>query len=190
MGKVFLNIIDKNFKKGDKLRTIFNRNTCKISYRTTQNLGSIISSHNKKLIKNFDRIPERECNCRIKEKCPLNNKCLSKNLIYQATVEPEKNNKNIKTEYYIGLSSTTFKARLANHVACEKNRSKEVACKLAQYLWRLKDKQIKYNVTWKMLCRASTYTVSSNICNLCTNEKIYILHHPEMCTINERIELK
>ena len=49
--KNFLKIMEKNFKKGNKLYQMFNRNNCKVSYRTSPNLGMIINSHNKKILK-------------------------------------------------------------------------------------------------------------------------------------------
>ena len=41
IGRNFLKIMETNFKKGTTLYQIFNRNTCKISYRTSPNLGMI-----------------------------------------------------------------------------------------------------------------------------------------------------
>ena len=149
----------------------------------------IINSHNKKILRKSKMTYERECNCRIKENCPLGGKCLSKNIIYRAKITPEENNKNIKEESYVGLTATKFKERLANHKAGEKNREKSKSCKLSQYLWKLKDKNIKYKIEWEILCRATPYSVSSGICNLCINEKVIILFKPELCTLNERSEL-
>ena len=47
----FLNWLDHQFPKSNKLQKIFNRNTVKVSYSC--NTYSIISSHNNKLIKNY-----------------------------------------------------------------------------------------------------------------------------------------
>ena len=149
----------------------------------------IISSHNKKILRNSNKTYERECNCRIKENCPLEGKCLSKNIVYRAIVTPEENNKKIKEESYVGLTATKFKERLANHKAGEKHREKAKACKLSQHLWKLKDKNIKYKIEWKIVCRATPFSVSTGICNLCINEKVTILYRPEICTLNERNEL-
>lgn len=95
----------------------------------------------------------------------------------------------MKEESYVGLTATTFKERLANHRAGEKHRDKAMACKLSQHLWKLKDKNIKYKVDWKIVCRASPFSVSSGICNICINEKVTILYRPEICKLNKRKEL-
>ena len=52
IGKQFLLLIDKHFKKTrkDNLHKIINRHTVKISYSCTSNMESLISSHNKKQI--------------------------------------------------------------------------------------------------------------------------------------------
>ena len=44
------------------------------------------------------------CNCQIKNKCPLNKKCLVENVIYKATISSAKESKN-----YLGSTGGTFK---------------------------------------------------------------------------------
>ena len=44
----------------------------------TENTKSVITGHNKKLLsKSINTEPQ--CNCRLKNKCPLNGKCITKN---------------------------------------------------------------------------------------------------------------
>ena len=50
--------------------------------------------------------------CRNANECPLNNMCLTKDLIYQAEVITKEDN-DIKT--YIGMTAKTFKDRYRNH---------------------------------------------------------------------------
>ena len=89
VGKIFLQLIDKHFPKSNHLNKIINRQKIKVSYRTTPNMKKIISSHNSKVIrKNENPLQEKSCNCRDKESCPLEGKCLTDNIIYQATVTP------------------------------------------------------------------------------------------------------
>ena len=54
-GQQFLKIIDKCFPPDNKLHKIFNRSKLKLSYRTMNNLGSIITKHNKQIL-NQDKI--------------------------------------------------------------------------------------------------------------------------------------
>ena len=81
----------------------------KVSYSCISNMSSIVSSHNKSLLR--PKTTEYGCNCRTREKCPLQNQCLTPNLIYLADVE---NNANKGTKIYFGLAETSFKARFAN----------------------------------------------------------------------------
>ena len=82
IGKQFLLLIDKHFKKTrkDNLHKIINRHTVKISYSCTSNMESLISSHNKKQIqklrnrRNTNKL-EKKCNCRQKDDCPLQGNC-------------------------------------------------------------------------------------------------------------------
>ena len=76
IGKVFLKLVRKRFPRSDKLSKIFNLNTIKISYSSMPNVKNLIKQHNSKILnKDRDKI-QRPCNCRIKEICPLNDKCL------------------------------------------------------------------------------------------------------------------
>ena len=74
VAKRFLNLLDQHFPKSNKLHAIFNRNTVKVSYSCTQNMSSMIKSHNKKVI-NKDVKESKPCNCRVKAECSLNDQC-------------------------------------------------------------------------------------------------------------------
>ena len=49
VGAEFLKIVSSSFTKGHSLHQIFNINTIKVSYRTTANMGQVISRHNKQV---------------------------------------------------------------------------------------------------------------------------------------------
>ena len=153
---------------------------------TSPNLGAIIAKHNAKILKAEKNQPEKECNCRAGKPCPLGGKCLLKNIVYQAIVT-ETETKKVNT--YIGLTSTTFKERLANHNQSFKNQNLKKSCKLAQFIWNLKDNNSNFTIEWKLIGRAAPFSVSSNLCRLCILEKYYILYKPTMATINRRSEL-
>ena len=78
------------------------------------NMKSVISSHNKYVLSNFNSPTQQPdtCNCRKKPDCPLEGKCLQSNVIYQATVTTA-----TTTETYVGLA-TNFKERRLLAVRC------------------------------------------------------------------------
>ena len=85
IGRKFLQLLDKHFPKGSPLRKICNRNCVKLSYSTTKNMSRIIAAHNAKtLSENKDESGQRMCNCRNKEACPLQGKCLQESVVYEA----------------------------------------------------------------------------------------------------------
>ena len=53
------------------------------------------------------------CNCRNKHACPLQNKCMSKDIVYKATVN---RNSTQDTKHYIDMTSNAFKERYRNHI--------------------------------------------------------------------------
>ena len=86
VGRIFLKLIKKHFPKGDSLNKIFNKNTVKLSYSCMGNISSIISSHNKNILNPVSNT-EYGCNCRSKESCSLQNKCLTTKIVYRADVK-------------------------------------------------------------------------------------------------------
>ena len=81
-------------------------------------MKSIISSHNKQILTHKNK--QVECNCRVKNSCPLDNKCLTSQLFYQADVT---NNLDNKYKYHLGLTETTFKERYGNHKSSFKDEN-------------------------------------------------------------------
>ena len=55
----------------------------------------------------------RTCSCIRKHQWPLNEKCLTDNVLYKASITP--NEENPKTKIYYGVWETAFKHRYANH---------------------------------------------------------------------------
>ena len=135
-----------------------------MSYRCTPNMSQIISSHNSKILKNEELLEERKCNCSKNNVCPLGGKCLEKNVIYQAKVTTTSDPS--KSESYVGLCSTTFKDRYRNHTNSFKHQKKSNETMLSNHIWDLKNKNIDFQVTWKILDRAKPFSPVTQICNL------------------------
>jgi len=188
----FLKIVDDSFPAEHPLRKIFNRNTLKVSYSCTPNVQSIIDGHNKKKLQSKDDT-NKTCNCRDKAGCPLQGHCRQSSVIYQATVhsqeQQEGNSNHQHTEKYVGLTDTEFKLRLANHKQSFTKSNLRNSTELSKYVWSLKDRAIRYNITWKILDRASAYNNKSKKCNLCNLEKYYIMCHRKEATLNQRCGL-
>ena len=186
IGQKFFKILDSCFPASHKLHKIFNRNTVKLSYSCMPNMKTNIDNHNKTLLQDKTTTTDRLCNCRNRNDCPLNNKCLEKSMIYQASVTRLDNN---KTETYIGLCETDFKARYSNHKASLRHSTKRNTTELSKYVWTLKDNNIDHTITWTKLTSATPYNNNNKRCNLCLHEKYYILYKPHMATLNKRTEI-
>ena len=63
-----------------------------------RNMSSILTSNNKKILAETEK--QYECNYRNKDECPLDNKCLTPRVIYEADVITL----NTSRKFYIGLS--------------------------------------------------------------------------------------
>ena len=90
---------------------------------------------------------EKLCNCPKNATCPLNCECLRKDIVYQATVTCVET-----SESHVGITATSFKARLANHRASFKSKEKRNATELSKRTWDLKERDLYYAIKWKVLC--------------------------------------
>ena len=187
IGSKFLKLVEKHFHPGNPLRKIFNRNTIKLSYRCTPNLATIISGHNKKILKESGNpVVKKTCSCPRGATCPLDGNCLQTNMVYQAKVTyaggPE--------ETYIGLTAPTFKSRLGNHKMSFNNPTYETKTQLIKHIWSIKRKNQDYDIDWKLVTKAKPFNPVTGICNLCTAEKYHIIFKPELGSRNKRGEFK
>ena len=171
IGKVFFKLVKKHFPKDNPMYKIFNRNTLKLSYSCMRNISSIISSHNKHILKSDDE--EFSCNCRNKKSCPMGNKCLTPKVIYKAEVS---NDLNDEVKVYIGLSETPFKERFRNHTKSFNNKRYVNETVLSKYIWELKDTNVNYSVNWSIL-KGIKGKLNSISCTLCLMEKLFIISY-------------
>ena len=189
IGKKFLNIIDKCFPQIHPLRKICNRNTLKLSYSCMPNIQSIVQSDCKNKLAQDAKVNENSenvnlCNCRKKDECPLKGQCLSRSVVYQATVKSDD-----ATETYVGLTGNDFKSRYNNHTSTFRDSNKKLSTELSKHIWSLKDKGKNFTIDWKILGKAKTYSNITKKCNLCTLEKFFIICKPNIASLNKRSEL-
>lgn len=188
VGKTFLNLIDKHFKREHKLHKIFNRNTVKVSYGCMDSMGKFISSHNAQATQAPSTNIDIPCNCINKAACPLNGKCNIQNAAYLAKVNvPGDATKN---KEYIGVSEPKCKVRIGNHKKSFNNRRYEKDSELSKYVWTLKDQGVDYSIGWFILKKTSGYNNKTHTCNLCLTEKLLISEHKDKDKLlNKRSEL-
>ena len=188
IGREFLNLIEKCFPPNHKLRKLFNRNNLKLSYSCTPNIKQIIDGHNKKILRqntpSEEKITLKPCNCRKANNCPLKGECLVKEVVYQATITTAEG-----TETYVGLTATEFKTRWRNHQMSFRHDSKRNDTELSKHLWQLKDQKKDFQISWRILAKAKSYSNLTKRCNLCNTEKYYILYKPNMAMLNKCSEL-
>ena len=149
------------------------------------NMNSIIKAHNMKVLKKNETNhtePEKGCNCRDKLTCPVDNKCLTSNVVYKATVNYEDTEQS-----YIGMTECSFKTRYTQHKSSFKHSKHRNQAELANHIWSLKDKNVSYKLSWKIIDRAQSYKPGKVTCNLCLCEKYHILLGAKL--INRKSEL-
>ena len=101
-----------------------------------RNMSSIILARNRSIL-NPPKI-RFGCNCRHRSMCPLQNKCLTSNVVYQEDIT---NNVDDQRRVYLGLSETPFKDIYRNHVKDFNSEIDYSKTELSKYVWDL-----KYNI--------------------------------------------
>ena len=164
------------------------RNTVKVSYSCMNNVKSIITSHNTRIIRKSQPqdISAENCNCRNKHTCPLQNKCMSKDIVYKATILTGNTQ---DTKHYIGMTSNTFKERYRNHIKSFTHKKYSNETELSKHVWHLKQKKTDFTIKWSIIKKSISYTGGSKRCNLCLEEKISILKEKNNCLLNKRSEI-
>ena len=186
IGKLFLSLVRKTFTKDHPLYKILNPKSIKLSYCCLPNCKQVITSHNKKLLRSKTdyNTTTKKCNCRNKKECPLNNNCLEKNIIYEATIISENEEKS-----YVGSTGNTFKSRYGGHKSTF-NKKDTNHTALSKYIWKLKDKNIEYEIKWKIIQKTRAIKSTKNGCNLCNLERLEIAKANKNKALNKRSELK
>ena len=178
-------MVKQQFPKNHRLHKLFNKNNVKVSYSCLPNVSSIISSHNKRILQDHQLKSEPGCNCRYKDQCPLNNKCLDKNVIYLCHVKESINDEG---QYYIGLTSQTFKQRWGGHKNSFKYEEKENSTELSKYIWSIQRRGVTPILSWSVIDHAQPYNPVTKKCNLCITEKYHIITS-KLKLINKKSEL-
>ena len=152
---------------------IFNNNTVKVSYCCTQNVASIIKSHNKKLI-NTSIKSTLPCKCRKKHEYPLDGKCRPENIVYKC-ITPVHGYLN---KVYLGPAGD-FKQRFQNRRMLFNNEGHSTDTTISKYVLEVKRKlQIMPSLKWYTIKSVPAYSNISKKCYLLLPEKFEILNNP------------
>ena len=87
------------------------------------------------------------------------------------------------------MTATQFKDRYKNHRQTFDYEAKKSQTTLGQHIWNLKNQNIKYDVSWKIIGIAQPYSPVTRVCALCTLEKYFILTRKSGATLNKNYEI-
>ena len=150
------------------------------------NVQSLISRHNKNILNRACNKNNQEistCNCREKNSCPLNGKCLQENVVYKATITSQNQSKE-----YIGSTGGPFKKRYYTHISDIKNE-KSKGKELYKYIWKLKTNNKNYELRWEIMHKIGEIKNVGKKCKTCNLEKIEITLADKKRCLNKRQEL-
>ena len=91
--------------------------------------------------------------------------------------------------FLLGRGCIGFKTRHRNHIASFRHAKHKNSTELSKHIWTLKNDNIDYSISWRVLSSSSPYNSSSKRCNLCLKEKFLIICRPDLSSLNKRNEL-
>ena len=148
-----------------------NRNTVKVSYSCLPNMKSKISKYNCKILATTPQAPPQNvkmCSCSRNTTCPMDGKCLEKDILYIARITSDLPNYN----EYKGICSTTWKECCGNHRKAFRNDDYEKDSALSEEVRNIKRKDGQYTIQWQKHQNFESYTPEMIKCSLCMNEKL------------------
>ena len=80
---------------------------------------------------------------------------------------------------YIGILSTRWKSRYANHKFSFSHEHLKNQTALSKHFWSLKNKGLIPEIQWSILKKLNTVKCLDSRCNLCLEEKIQIMIYPD-----------
>ena len=128
-------------------------------------MSSVIKQHNYKVLSTTENV-DRLCNCRNKENCPLDSKCLQTCIVYKTDVTTNKD-----SHICYGASDGECKSRYSYHTNSFHHQHHKQDTELSKHIWKLQGKGINFNVKWSVAAYTSTYRCGSRRCDLCLTEK-------------------
>ena len=109
------------------------------------------------------------------------------NNLYEATITSSLSGYGEKV--YFGISEPKFKSRFGPHKTSFNNRKYGNSTKLAEEVWKVKDRGGEYNINWRIIKHFPGYNPVSKRCMLCLSEKLHIAEYDGGNMLNTRDEL-
>ena len=90
---------------------------------------------------------------------------------------------------YIGVTANEFKQRYRNHLKSFQHIKYANNTELSKHIWRLKENNRKFNISWSIVIQVAAYKTGSKRWNLCLEEKLLMTKGKHYNLLNRRIEL-
>ena len=108
--------------------------------------------------------------------------CLTARVVYKAEITPTDTQ---ESKVYIGITAGPFKERYNNHKKSLTNAKYAKETELSKYAWNLRENGRSFSIKWSIIKRVPAYTAGGRSCDLCLEEKIFILKSNKDKTLNK-----
>ena len=95
---------------------------------------------------------------------------------------------DLTTLFRAVVTVSSEKKRYGGHKSSFSNRKYEHSTSLSTHIWKLKDQNIPYEISWEIVGRAAAFNPATNTCRLCLLEKYLIMFRPAGASLNQNSE--
>ena len=153
----------------------FGQNQCYVRFTSClTGMQAVIRQHNSSIHRCGKTIDEnyesgRQCNCLVKEDCPLHGRCQVQSVVYMATTKTTCDERDCT-----GLTAQTFQQRYNAHQHSMRDSKyrNSTSLYMLKHAWTLKDQHIGYNTQCRVLREAKDYQDPTKRFNWCLAEKL------------------
>ena len=111
---------------------------------------------------------------------------MTSNIIYKAEILQAD---STEKKFYVGMTAHPFKHHYNNHTKSFCNHKYSNKTVLSNYMWGLKDEGKDFTVNWSILKLTKGYESGAKLCNLCLEEKLFIMKAYKKNLLNKRSEI-
>ena len=103
-------------------------------------------------MKSGTNVNKKDCNCRNKDNCPLDGKCLVECIAYEAAVSTTS-----QTSTYFSSAEGDFKSRRNNHILSFRSKGYKHRTELSKHVWSMQDSNTEFSLKWRIKTKAMPY---------------------------------
>ena len=141
------------------------------------NIKAVTNNHNTWIIAQKPTRPsadDQDCDCKIKNQCPLPGQRLTPCIVYQAELTTTDES---HAKCYIGMTANRFKERYRKHHQSFGEEKCANETQLSNYIWNLKRQKKNFTINWSIIKKRKNIGIPERIKEMPPLPRRKVMHH-------------